>query len=79
MSDTAEYWQDVKSFFNKKKKRYEKKINNTYIELINHPLCKQVGDQHRIDCWDFWWTGTVRNYKTGEQITLKQLLEKYKD
>lgn len=67
----GEYWRDVKQHFRKKQERYEQKISDDYSWLIARSIKK--GNQHRIGDWDFWWTGTVRNYKTGENISIKQL------
>lgn len=73
----GEYWRDVKEHYREKQKRYEQKISGVYQKLCNHPLHRKAGDHHRIDVWDFWYTGTVRNYKTGENISLQELLNKY--
>lgn len=67
----GEYWRDVKQHYRKKQKEYEDKISNDYSYLCS--IAKDVGDHHRIGDWDFWWTGTVRNIKTGENISIKQL------
>lgn len=77
MSEMGEYWNDVKSHFKNKKEIYQSKIHDSYDFLRKHKDCEEVGDHHRIfGEWDFWWTGTVRNIKTGEQITYKKLIEK---
>jgi len=70
MSGIGEYWRDVKEHYRNK----QKKLKPIYDQLLERPDCKEIGDQHRIDDWDFWCTGTVRNYKTGERTTLKKLI-----
>lgn len=80
MSDTSEYWNDVKEYFREKQNRYETKISGVYGDLVSHPECREVGDHYRLSgIWDFWHTGTVRNIKTGENIDIKKLHKMYKN
>lgn len=71
MGDLGDYWRDVKDHYRQKQKKYEDKISDDYSWLVKRSV--QKGNQHRIGEWDFWWTGTVRNYKTGRNISIKQL------
>ena len=78
MGEVGEYWRDVKTHYRKKQNRYENKITPLINELIEHPECNKVGDHWRIDgVWDFWWTGTVRNIKTGDNMGIQELAKKF--
>jgi hypothetical protein len=75
MSDLKEYWDDVKHHYREKKNAHEKQIYPVYEKLLALPECTRVGDHHRIGEWDFWYTGTVMNYKTHERSSFKALLK----
>lgn len=78
MGDEGEYWRDIKEHFRRKQNKYEKRISPLMNKLRNHPDCKSVGNQWRIGGeWDFWHTGTVRNIKTGENISVQELCKKF--
>ena len=77
MGELGEYWRDVKGHFREKQKKYEQEIESDYSWLVDRSIKK--GNQHRIGDWDFWGTGTVRNYKTGKHITIKQLRKLVED
>lgn len=72
MGDEGEYWNDHKEYEQKVKARYEKKIAPMLSKIIQKSV--SVGDHWRFNgVWDFWHTGTVRNIKTGEDITINEL------
>lgn len=78
MGDEGEFWHAVKEDQRRYKEKYETLIEPMISSLTNHPKCKYVGDHYRIDeVWDFWWTGTVRNIKTGKNIDIKKLFKMY--
>lgn len=71
MGDMGDYWRDVKEHYRQKQNKYEHKIASDYNYLCG--ISKKVGDHNRIGIWDFWHTGTVRNIKTGEVISISEL------
>ncbi len=74
----SEYWNDIKDYYKDKQNKYEEKISPTLSKLYHHPECKEVGDHYRIGgVWDFWHTGTVRNIKTGQNISINQLVKMF--
>lgn len=75
MGEVGEYWRDVKSHYRRKQKKYENTISPMYEALINHPDCKEIGDHWRIGRWDFWRTGTVKDFRTNEHSNIKALYE----
>lgn len=77
MGDMGDFWRDVKDHYKRKQARYEKKIAPMVNELIAHPDCKQVGDHWRLGRWDFWWTGTVKDYRTNEHTSIQKLYKEY--
>lgn len=78
MGEEGEFWRAVKENARRKQEAYERKISPVLEALIKHPECKEVGNQWRIGGeWDFWWTGTVRNIKTGERISIYKLAQKF--
>jgi hypothetical protein len=78
MGDEGDFWHAVREHKRKEKEEYESSISGVYRELCNHPLTREVGDHHRLDMWDFWYTGTVMNIKTKQYTSLKNLLNMYK-
>ena len=79
MSEMGDFYRELKKRKRKQQEKYEQQISPILHELINHPMCKRVGDHWRIDgIWDFWYTGTVRNIKTGDNISIYTLAKKYK-
>lgn len=72
MGDEGEFWRDVKEAIRKEKAEYEEKISSDYEYLVQR--AQTVGDHHRIGEWDFWWTGTVRNYKTGKKKSFEEFV-----
>jgi hypothetical protein len=78
MGDEGDIWREVKEYRRQQQDKYEKTISPVINKLIVHPECKDVGDHWRIGgVWDFWWTGTVRNIRTGENISIKELARQY--
>ena len=79
MTEMGDFFRELKKRKRKQQEKYERKISSFLNELIKHPMCKRFGDHWRIDeVWDFWYTGTVRNIKTGENISIYLLAQKYK-
>ncbi len=73
----GEFWRDVKEAQRQEKEEYESRISGDYNFLVKNS--QRVGDHHRFEEWDFWWTGTVRNYKTGKRIHFSQLVKLVKE
>ena len=76
MGDLGDYWRDVKAHYrnrttNRPLSKKQKEVRDCYARLIARATV--AGDHHRIGTWDFWFTGTVRNYKTGEYLSLTEL------
>lgn len=77
MGELGDDWRDVRYMRLREKNKRIKELAPIYEELCRHPLARRTGTQHRIETWDFWFTGTVYNYKTRERISLEALHAKY--
>lgn len=77
MGELGDDWREIKRQRREKKNARVDRIGSRYQELIAHPLTKKVGEQHRIESWDFWYSGTAYNYKTGAHSSVEELHKKY--
>lgn len=78
MGDEGDIWREHKEYMRQKKEKYQESISGLFTALVNHPLCIEVGDHHRLDGqWDFWYTGTVFNIKTKRNTSITKLSKMY--
>ena len=76
MGDAGDYWRESKEHNKRQQRKYQKKISGVLSDLIS--ISKVVGDHWRIGgVWDFWYTGTTRNIKTGDSIDIHTLAKKF--